>query len=127
MEADLLFALYNPRIPNNCYASPNKLFEAMLCGKPIIVNSGSTMTSIVRDTECGLIVPFGDPDAFREAVQQLREDPSLRDRLGTNARAAYENLFRWEIMEERLSSTYGDLTYSAGPYRGGDSDNTGRD
>lgn len=109
MEADLLFALYDPQVPNNRFASPNKLFEAMLCGKPIIVNDGSSMTSIVRDTGCGVIVPFGDPDAFREAVLRLKEDVNLRTGLGMNARAAYENLFRWGIMEERLSSIYREL------------------
>lgn len=106
LEADLLFALYDPQVPNNLYASPNKLFESMLCGKPIIVSSGSSMTSIVEETECGMIVPFGDPDAFKEAILRLRDDSGLRERLGMNARAAYEDQFRWEIVQKKLASTY---------------------
>ena len=36
-QADLLFAFYDPKVPNNFYARPNSLFEAMMCGKPILV------------------------------------------------------------------------------------------
>ena len=59
-EADLLFALYDTNVPNNKYASPNKLFEAMPCGKPIIVNDGTSMANIVKNEECGIIVPYND-------------------------------------------------------------------
>jgi len=117
LGADLLIALYDPRVPNNRYASPNKLFEAMLCGKPIIVNSGTSMTSIVRSTECGVVVPFGDSESFRETIRRLKDDPALKARLGGNARAAYDSLYRWGIMEERLLAVYRDLTGSPMPYR----------
>ena len=37
LMADLLFILYDPAIPNNKFASPNKLFEAMRCNKPVLI------------------------------------------------------------------------------------------
>ena len=37
---------------------------------------------MVRDEECGLLVPPGDVDALRVAIQRLLADPGLRDRLG---------------------------------------------
>lgn len=45
---DLLFAIYDPFIPNNRFASPNKIFEAMALGKPVLVSKGTTMTDYIE-------------------------------------------------------------------------------
>lgn len=109
MEADILFAFYDTIIPNNRYASPNKLFEAMMCGKPIIVSDGSSMANTVRRVNCGLVVPYGDVQAIREAIVNLKIDPRLRKELGENGRKAYEDRYSWAIMEGRLINAYNEL------------------
>jgi glycosyltransferase involved in cell wall biosynthesis len=106
LQSDLLFALYDPNVPNNRYASPNKLFEAMMCGKPILVSDGTAMAEIVREEECGLVVPYGDVDAIKHAILTLKNDPALCRRLGENGRRAYETKYNWKIMEERLLEIY---------------------
>ena len=106
LQADLLFALYDPSVPNNRYASPNKLFEAMMCGKPILVSDRTAMAEIVRKEECGLVVPYGDVDAIKHAILTLKNDPALCRRLGENGRRAYETKYNWKIMEERLLKIY---------------------
>lgn len=106
-NADMLFAFYNPDIPNNRYASPNKLFEAMMCTKPIIVNDGTSMTQIVKEENCGLVVPYGDIDAVKHVILALKNDPILCQCLGKNGRKAYESKYNWRIMEERLLEVYG--------------------
>lgn len=109
LMADMLFAFYDPSTPNNRYASPNKLFEAMMCGKPILTNDGTSMTDIVRDEDCGLVVPYGDVDAIKHALLTLKNDPALSKRLGENGRRAYETKYNWGIMEKRLVEIYSDL------------------
>lgn len=104
--ADVLFGFYNPAVLNNRYASPNKLFEAMMCGKPIIVNDNSSMANIVKKEDCGLVVPYGDVDAIKHAILTLKNDPALCRRLGENGRRAYETKYNWKIMEERLLEIY---------------------
>lgn len=106
LQADLLFALYDPSVPNNRYASPNKLFEAMMCGKPILVSDGTAMAEIVREEDCGLVVSYEDVDAIKHAILTLKNDPALCRRLGENGRKAYETKYSWEIMEERLLEVY---------------------
>lgn len=108
-NADLLFALYNPNVPNNRFASPNKLFEAMMCGKPIIVSDGGSMADIVRRETCGLVIPYGDNNALKNAILTLRDNPNLRKQLGANGRKAYENKYSWMIMEGRLILAYEEL------------------
>jgi glycosyltransferase involved in cell wall biosynthesis len=106
LNADLLFALYDPTIINNKYASPNKLFESMICGKPILVNNGTSMAEIVNNANCGIVIPYGDVDAMRNAILLLKNDPNLVSNLGKNGRKAYELKYNWKIMETRLLDCY---------------------
>jgi len=109
LDADILFAFYDPNISNNRYASPNKLFEAMMCGKPILMNEGTTAAEIVKKEDCGLVVPYGDVGAIKDAILKLKNDAILCDRLGKNGRRAYEEKYNWSIMEERLLKSYREL------------------
>jgi glycosyltransferase involved in cell wall biosynthesis len=110
LSADMLFRFSDPALPTkNKYASPNKLFEAMMCGKPILVSDNSSMASIVRHNNCGLVVPYGDRGAIKEAIVKLITDPGLRAELGKNGRRAYEEKYSWTIMENRLINAYKNL------------------
>jgi len=107
--ADVLFATYDPAIPNHRYSSPNKLFEAMMLSKPILVASDTNMDRIVQEENCGLVIPYGDEDALETALQRLADDPALRQELGANARRAYENSYGWPQMSQRLQHLYAEL------------------
>ncbi len=110
LAADILFIFGDPKFISLRHGTPNKLFEAMMCAKPIIVNDGAPMSRIVRGEGCGIVVPYGDVDAIKEAVQRLKNDPELRQRLGRNGRKAYESHYSWKIMENRLISAYKEIS-----------------
>lgn len=107
--ADTLFRFSDPAWPKTRYESPNKLFEAMMCSKPIIVSDESRMADIVREERCGLVVPYGDVEGLKDAIALLRDDPELRAELGKNGRRAYEERYNWDIMEGRLLAAYREL------------------
>jgi len=104
--ADALIALYDPVIPNHRYASPNKLFEAMMLSKPVIVARGTHMDEIVNSGRCGLIVDYGDSSSLEAALDMLASDPSLRIDLGCRGRQAYLESYSWDIMKTRLERLY---------------------
>ncbi len=106
MRSHLLFALYDTKIHNNKFSSPNKLFEAMMVGKPIIVNSGTTMSKIVSENKCGVVVDYNDIAEIRRTVLELKQNPILCYQLGSNGRAAYRKKYSWKIMETRLLNLY---------------------
>lgn len=108
-SADLLFATYDPSIPNHRFSSPNKIFEAMMLGKPIVVARNTNMDRIIATAEAGLIVPYGDVPALEAVLQKLADDPALRLRLGVNARQAYDQIYSWQMMENRLKTLYDGL------------------
>lgn len=65
------------------------VLEAMSQGLPVIATPVGCVPSLVRDDECGLIVPRRDPDALAAAIVRLLADAGLRERL---ASAAYERV-----------------------------------
>ncbi len=104
--SDALFATYDPRIPNHRYASPNKVFEAMMLGRPILVARSTNMDEIITNANCGIVVEYGNIPELETALKKLASDHELRARLGKNGRMAYENRYSWRIMQERLLNLY---------------------
>lgn len=107
MEADLTIALYDPKIPNNRYASPNKLFEAMAAGIPIIVNEDTSMAHIVSEEKCGMVIPYKDQESLMKCINKLKNEKSLHQDLGYNGAQAYKKKYNWNLMEKRLLNIYG--------------------
>jgi glycosyltransferase involved in cell wall biosynthesis len=110
-SSDCILALYDTSVPNNKLASPNKLFEAMMCAKPIIVTEDTSMAHIVLSGNCGLAVPYGDIKALRTAINTLKNNPDYAAELGKNGRTAYLKEYDWGIMSKRLLAIYDDLLY----------------
>lgn len=106
MSADLLVAFHNPTIPINRVSIANKLYEAMICGKPIITVKGTATAEIVEKEKSGLIIDYPGVEELKAAIIKLKENPTLCIQLGTNGRKAYEQRYNWEIMEKRLLDMY---------------------
>ena len=107
--ADVLFAMYDPGILNHRFASPNKLFEAMMLKKPIIVANGTGMDRIVATEECGIVVPYGERSSLEQALMKLASQPDLRATLGSAARKAYEDKYSWSHQKSTILEFYVNL------------------
>jgi glycosyltransferase involved in cell wall biosynthesis len=108
-SADVLIATYDPSIPNHRLSSPNKVFEAMMLGKPIIVAGGTHVDEIIDKWQCGLVVQYGSQDDLEKALITLSGNAALRKTLGDNARRAYDQEYSWSIMQARLVTLYSKL------------------
>ncbi len=108
-SADVLFSTCDPIVPNYRHASANKVFEAMMLAKPIIVARGTNMDLMVEQYQCGLVVNYGIVDELEAALDRLAKDAELRSKLGQNGRKMYELTYSWEKMEERLLELYASL------------------
>ena len=107
-EADLLFATYDPSIPNHKFSAPNKFYEALALGKPIVVCDGTGVDELVRQFNVGETIGYS-ADAFIEASERLFADRGKLKDLAINARRLYREEFSWEIMERRLLDLYADI------------------
>ena len=98
-SSNVLVALYNPRVMWNMMTLPNKLFEAMMCGIPIITNIAR---DIVNETGCGIIVEYDNIKQIKESIMTLRDNPDLCKKLGDNGRKAFLEKYNWKVMEQKL-------------------------
>ena len=105
-QSNVVFGFYNPEVPINRLASPNKLFEAMMCRTPIIVNEETSMAEIVRKENCGIVIPYNDELALKKSILELKINPEMCKKMGENGRKAFEREYNWDIMEERLLNLY---------------------
>jgi glycosyltransferase involved in cell wall biosynthesis len=103
-------ALYDPSVPNNKFAAPNKLFEAMMLGKPVLTSEGTLAADIVREVGCGIVVQYGDRAGLNRALETLMLAPEEAKAMGARGRDAFESRYNWKAMEPRLRALYGDLT-----------------
>ena len=104
-EADVIPILYDPIIPINLVANPNKLFEAMMLGKPVISN---VCHNIIMEENCGIMVNY-DRNDLLNGLLLLYENTALRKKLGENGRKAFERKYNWSIMENMLFEIYNKL------------------
>lgn len=88
---------------------PNKAFQAIACGVPLVTADSPAARELLVDDESALLVPAGDPDALASTVRRLAADPELARRIGAGGRATYmraasEDVLgrRWRSLIERL-------------------------
>lgn len=96
---------------NHRLATPNKLFEAMAAGVPVVASNLPGMASIIAATGCGLTCDPTDPEDIAATIRRLLEAPE-EDRIAYRQRslAAAQGAYGWAAQLERLTALYGSLT-----------------
>jgi glycosyltransferase involved in cell wall biosynthesis len=103
-EADVGVTLLQDTCENHRLALPNKLFEYIAAGVPVVASALPETQRLVEAYGIGWCTRPDDPDAVAAALRsalESRGDLALRDRL---ARAAAE--LRWQVERERLVNLY---------------------
>jgi glycosyltransferase involved in cell wall biosynthesis len=108
MKADVIFCMFDPGDKNNIIGMPNKLFEAMVCGRPIMCTKGTYSGEFTEKEGVGLAVEYTE-DALKQAIIKLRDNPDLREKLGRNALKAAITKYNWQKEEAKLLDLYRSL------------------
>lgn len=66
--------------------SPNKLFDSLSAGKPIIVNSAGWTKDMVEQQDCGFYVDPDKPEELADKLLKVKDDKVLLKKWGENAR-----------------------------------------
>lgn len=74
---------------------PSKLYGILAAGRASVFlgDPCGEVGRILRDGDCGITVPPGDARALAAALRRLHDDPGLRQAMGRNARAVFEERF----------------------------------
>jgi glycosyltransferase involved in cell wall biosynthesis len=84
---------------------PNKAFQALACGTPLITAHTPAAHELLVDGESALLVPPGDAHALAEAMRSVAGDSELRARLSEGGLRTY----RERASEEVLGRTWRDV------------------
>lgn len=105
ISSDVIFACYDPTVPNHKYSSPNKLYEAMMCRKPIIVCKDTGIDKLVLSKCIGEVCDFNE-NSLEQAFNKIFEDEERYLDMCKNSGNLYESDYKWDIMKERLKKIY---------------------
>ena len=83
------------------HSLPNKLFEYIHAGVPVVASNFPAMKALVEEHNVGVTCDPDDPAALAAAIEGLLADPSGRARMRDRARVARQAL-NWEIEGAKL-------------------------
>jgi glycosyltransferase involved in cell wall biosynthesis len=86
----------------------NKQFEAMVCGRPIIITNGIYAAEMTEKLNCGLTVEY-NKESVKEAIIKLRDNSDLCEKLGRNALNAAKKQYNWENEKKNLLKVYEEI------------------
>ncbi len=84
--------------------SPNKMFDSLAAGKPVLINAGGWLAETIERNGCGRFVAPDRPAALAEALMELSQNPALCAQMGRNARALAEREFDRNLLAAHLES-----------------------
>lgn len=96
-------------LPNHINAQPNKIFEYMASGLPVIGSDFPLWRQIIEDNRCGICVNPNNPEEIGKAITYLVEHPLEAKEMGENGRRLVVEKYNWKVEEEKLLSLYKSL------------------
>jgi len=105
-QADLVWLHYDNSLTNVAIASANKMFEAMMLGKPYLTADGSWMEQVAREHGLGWSVPYGDVEAIRQLIERLNANPGLLVEAGLRGRNCFLQHYAWLRQRANLVALY---------------------
>jgi glycosyltransferase involved in cell wall biosynthesis len=101
-----LFAHYRPVNLNCVYAAPNKLFDAMMLGIPLLLNRECLVSAMAEREGFGVLTRYGDAQELEAALRGLLAKPSsVSDRFAT-AKQLFRQRYAWDHMGARYAELF---------------------
>lgn len=113
-SADMGILLYRNDCRNNYYCAPNKLFEYMMMGLPVIGPSFPGIVPIVEGGKAGRCVDPARPEQIAAAVNELARAPELRRQMKENGLRLTRERYNWETEFAPLLERYRALLTTSG-------------
>lgn len=107
-SADLGLCLIKGTGKSFCYSLPNKLFEYMMAGLPVLASDFPEMQRVIGETHAGATVDPTDVEAIRRQISVFLADPERRMACGQASLEAAQR-YSWEREADQLIQLYATL------------------
>jgi glycosyltransferase involved in cell wall biosynthesis len=81
---------------------PNKVFDYMAAGKPVVLAIDGVIRKVVEQANAGVFVPPGDPDALAKGILKLFHEPKKAEEMGRNGYVHVKEHFSRTVIAEKL-------------------------
>ncbi|MGM0624716.1 MAG: glycosyltransferase family 4 protein [Bacteroidota bacterium] len=95
--------------PNHVDAQPNKIFEYMSAGLPVIGSDFELWKQIIADNNCGVCVNPASPEKIAKGINTIVNSEEKMNLYGKNGRRLIETTYNWEAEEVKLNNIYKEL------------------
>jgi len=99
--ADVGLTIYK-NLPVLYTCSPNKMFDTLAAGRPVLTNMPGWLGGLVEENGCGVFVKPDDPVSFADRVQELLRRRQELPEMGRRARALAETRFSRDRLADEL-------------------------
>jgi glycosyltransferase involved in cell wall biosynthesis len=96
-------------LPNHIDAQPNKIFEYMSAGLPVIASNFPLWKEIIEGNECGICVDPMKPEGIAKAMDYIVNNPKEAEKMGKNGQKAVVEKYNWKNEEIKLLNLYKSL------------------
>ena len=107
-KARLGMVLFHPE-PNHIEAGPNKMFEYMSAGLPVLGSDFPLWRKIIIDNKCGLLVDPLNPQKIAESIDWILNNQNESEIFSNNGRKMVGTKFNWKIEENKLINLYKEI------------------
>jgi glycosyltransferase involved in cell wall biosynthesis len=115
--ADACLAILKP-IDEYKTTYPNKVFDYMAAGRPVVLAIDGVIRQVVESAQCGVFAKPGDPAALARAIRQLAADRGASRRMGLAGRAYLEQHFSRAAVAEKLAGILENMLNRSGGQEG---------
>ncbi len=105
-KCDLIFAFYDPSYEINIFASPNKVFDALALGRPVLINEETEIAKWVKANNVGYCIPYGSVRALNQLIDGIIENTEEYYKISRKARELYELEYRWDVIKENIKKIF---------------------
>lgn len=102
-------------VPNHTEALPQKIFEYMGAGIPVIMSDFPYWHSLLDPFECALFVDPLDPKAIAKAIEHVLTHPREAEEMGRRGQAAVLEHYNWNSEAKKLVGLYSSLLGEPSP------------
>jgi glycosyltransferase involved in cell wall biosynthesis len=107
-QADVGMVTFLPE-PNHIDAQPNKMFEYMAAGLPMIASDFPLWKKIIEGGKCGICVNPLNPEKIAGALEFLARSHGEAEKMGRRGRKLVQEVYNWESEGRKLLAMYKSL------------------